>query len=222
MHRILHRTGRLLGLCLLIIGGIGGTQAPAQKAPSGPANVIKINPLSLGVATLNLQFERRISTRFTGQIGFHIGRPKVGVYAEVLPEPIQYGLIGLTPELRYYLSFQKRAVPRGPYLATYLRFQSVKMTYDILAYDPDDFQDIPVMVTASKRAVAGGFLLGYQFIISEHLGIDIFIGPRYGHARSRYQLSCPTCDGDERMAARPGMRFDGLDLRAGVAVGYAF
>lgn len=222
VHRILSHIRRLLGHCLLIISGIGGTQLPAQNAPTGPANIVKLNPLSLGVATLNVQYERRISTRFSGQIGFHMGRPKVGVYAEVLPEPIQYGLIGITPELRYYLSFQKRAVPRGPYLAAYLRFQAVKMNYGIMAYDPDDFQDLPVMVTAHKRAVAGGFLLGYQFIISEHLGIDLFIGPRYGHAASKYAVSCPTCDGDERMAAKPGMRFDGLDLRAGVAVGYAF
>lgn len=190
--------------------------------PTGPATVLKINPLSLGVATINLQAEHRISQRFSGQLGFQAGRPKVGVFAESLPEPIQYTIIGLTPELRYYLSFQKRAVPRGPYIGTYLRAQSVRMYYGILAYDPDTFQDLNVDVSVRRLAIAGGFLLGYQFLIKQRFALDLFIGPRYGYAKSKYTTTCPTCDGNERMAAKPGMRFDGLDLRAGIAVGYAF
>lgn len=222
VFRIRSPIGMLSRYGLLTIGCLLCLRAPAQSPKSGPANVIKINPLSLIVATFNVQAERRISTRFSAQIGLQLGRPKLGVFAENLPEPIQYSLLGLTPELRYYLSFQKRAVPRGPYLATFLRLQSVRMRYGILAYDPDEFEDLPVSVIAHKKAIAGGFLLGYQFIVKEHLGIDLFVGPRYGHAASRYEINCPTCDGDERMAAKPGMRFDGLDLRAGVAVGYAF
>jgi hypothetical protein len=187
-----------------------------------PATVLKLNPLSLLVATGNVQIERRLGDRFSGQFGINFGRPKLKVYAPNLLKPVQYTLFTLTPEIRYYISFQKRQVPRGPYLAAYLRFHRVGKQYEIIAYDPDQFQNVLVEAHVRTTAFGGGFLLGYQFFFKDHFGLDLFIGPKYGHANSNYEYECPNCDGDERTAEKPGISYSGLDIRAGVGIGYGF
>ena len=199
--------------------GVAKAQKPISESPG---MVLKINPLSLFVSTFNVQMERRLGTRFSGQIGFAVGAPTVAVYSPNLPEPIDYKLIGLTPELRYFLAFQRRQVPHGPYLGTYLRLQHVKKSYGIVAYDPDIFQEVNAEVNVNINSLNVGFVVGYQFFIKKRLAIDLFVGPRYGFAKSVYTMQCAGCDGDESVAQKPGMRFDGLDLRAGVGVGYGF
>lgn len=204
----------LLGARMSAFGQSGVQQSPGT--------ILKINPLSIFVTTLNVQLEQRLTTRFSGQLGIAFGGPTVSVYSPNLPEPIDYVLFGITPELRFYLSFQKREVPRGPYLGTYLRMQKVRKRYTVSAYDPDDFQEKQTVVTYQIGSAAGGFVLGYQFFIKKRIAIDIFLGPRYSFANSVFAIDCETCDGDERPALKPGMTFDGLDLRAGIGIGYGF
>ena len=209
-------------MLMVILGILAGNIAYAQPPKPSPRNVVKLNPLSLFVATLNVQAERRIGDRFSVQLGANAGAPALDIYAKMLPAPIHYKFVGLTPELRYYLSFEKRQVPNGPYLGAYLRFQRVQKRYGIQAYDPDSLQDRPIEVRVSHNVLAGGFLVGYQFIFKNHLILDLFIGPRYGRATSKYQTLCEGCDGDERTAAKPGIHYSGIDLRAGIAFGYGF
>jgi hypothetical protein len=218
-HRIppILLTGWILAWMLLHL------PASAQPSPTeSPKLVLKLNPLSILVSTFNIQAEKPLNERFSGQIGLQIGAPTLQIFAPNLAEPVDYLVLGLTPELRYYISFHKRAVPRGAYLGAYLRMQHVRKQYGILAYDPDYFQNRAVIVTAQINALSGGFLLGYQFLIKNRLALDIFVGPRYGSAASAITIECPGCDGDERTAARAGMEFDGLDLRGGIGIGYAF
>jgi hypothetical protein len=209
--------------CALIL--LIGAKAPVfgqTGVVQSPRTILKINPLSIFVTTFNVQVEHRLSTRFSGQVGFAVGGPTVSVYSPNLIEPIDYTLIGITPEIRYYLSFQKREVPRGPYLGTYLRFQKARKSYPVIAYDPDFFQEKETEVTYRIKSAGGGFVLGYQFFIKKRIAVDLFLGPKYSFAKAHFAIECPTCDGDERPALKPGMTFDGLDLRAGLSVGYGF
>lgn len=193
----------------------------AQQRDATP-NVIKINPLSLMIGAGNLQFEHKFSKRFSAQMGIMVGAPKLRVFAEKLAQPIGYKVMGITPEIRYYLSFAKRAPPSGVYIGAYLRLQHVSERYNTHVYNPDAFQNVDVAVTISRNVFAGGFLIGYQFLIKEQFALDLFIGPRYGSASSHYILDCAACNGDEKLNAKVGLRFDGMDLRAGIGVGYAF
>lgn len=208
-------------LCLLCLSLGKPSLAQGQAAPPGK-NVVKINPLSLVVSTFSIQAERRLGTRFSGLVGGQLGWPKLSIFAPNLIAPIAYRIAGITPELRYYFSFLKRPVPKGPYLGVFLRYQRIRKEYSVTAYDPDRFQDVTVEVLAGIHAVSGGFLLGYQFVVGQHLSLDLFIGPKYGQAYAHYQILCPGCNGNERMAAKPGLQFDGIDIRAGLGVGYAF
>jgi hypothetical protein len=196
--------------------------AAQEKLGESPDLVLKVNPLSFVVSTFNIQAEKPFNERFSGQLGFQFGSPKVSVYALNLLEPVKYQLIGLTPEMRYYVSFAKKHLPQGAYLGAYLRLQHVRKEYRILAYDPDTFQDRMVDVTVKINAFAGGFVLGYQFVVKRVFYVDVFMGPRYGAAASRLSVGCAGCDGDERNASRPGLDFDGMDLRAGIGIGYGF
>lgn len=209
-------------LAALAVAGAFHSLHAQKPMLESPRTVLKLNPFSLLVATGNFQVEHRLGDRFSAQLGFVIGGPSVSVNAPNLPKPINYTLVGLTPELRYYIAFHKRQVPRGVYLGTYLRLQHVRKRYEVNAYDPDRFQNVTVQADIKINAFGGGFVVGYQFFFKERFGLDLFIGPKYGHALSKYALQCPTCDGDERAVSKPGMTFDGLDLRAGVGFGYGF
>jgi hypothetical protein len=195
-----------------------------QSAITGPppVTVLKTNPFSFIVECFNIQVERSIGSRFSGQVGLMAAGPSLTIHAESLPEPIHYTILGLTPEFRYYFTFLKHPAPRGPYLASYLRLQHVQQRYQILALDPDQGENILVDAAVNRNILAGGFLVGCQLLIKQHFSIDGFMGPRYGRSLSNYRYSCQGCDGDERPIAKPGLPFQGIELRAGICVGYGF
>jgi hypothetical protein len=208
--------------CAVLLVLLPGTAVAQKPLVESPGTIVKINPMSLFVKTCNLQIEQRLSTRFSAQLGIAFGGPTVNVYSPNLPKPIDYTLVGITPEFRYFLSFQRRQVPRGSYLGAYLRVQRVNKSYEVIAYDPDYFHEVPAEVDIRINSLGGGFVVGYQFFLKKRVAIDIFMGPRYSFAKTQYAIGCPSCDGDELTAQRPGMTFDGLDLRAGVGLGYGF
>jgi Protein of unknown function (DUF3575) len=223
MHQARWRLIAYGGTLWLFFLGLPSPLFTQSAIPAPPTlMVLKTNPLSFIVEGFNVQVERSFGARFSGQIGLMAASPSLTIHAESLPEPIHYTILGLTPEFRYYFTFLKRPAPRGPYLASYLRLQHVQQRYQILALDPDRGENIPVDAAVTRHVLAGGFLVGCQLLIKRRFSIDGFMGPRYGRSFSNYRYSCQGCNGDERPIAKPGLPFQGIELRAGICIGYAF
>lgn len=131
-----------------------------------PKNVFKVNPLSLGVLTASVAYERAFSPTMSGQLGFFYTFPVITIAST------QFGGFGITPEFRYYLSMNE--APRGFYLAPYLRYQRFKLTYT--SEDPESYQTGKGTFTA----FGGGVLIGKQWIMSnDRISLDVFVGPAF-------------------------------------------
>jgi hypothetical protein len=189
---------------------------------SSTNNLLKINPLSLFISTFNVKLEHRLNTRFSGQLGLHIGSPRLLVGDEALPNGVQYFYAGITPELRYYVAFHRVAQPKGLFVGTYCRYSLVKERYRTMLADPD--RDLPTegIVFLRRHVASLGFLIGYQLLLKDRIGLEIYIGPQYSSAAAKQKLLCSGCDGDEHAIGRPKLKFDGIEPRAGIVIGYAF
>ena len=195
-----------------------GTVIVAQNK----VNTVKINPLSLGVLTLNVQGERQLNDRFSAQMGAFLGGTSLSIYADELPEGIKYRWWGLTPELRYFISFNRMDVPKGFYVAPFLRFQRVREAFKGEAHDPDTKLILAGDVDLRRNSIGGGFMLGYQLITARNFVLDLYMGPKYSSANSKIEFSCSTCNGNEVLINQPGLHFDGIEIRAGLSLGFAF
>src|SRR5438128_1855847 len=99
----------LLALSLFAI--VSATKA--QEA--GRSNAVKLNPLSLFLATGNVSYERAVSHNQSFQLG--------GFYSGVGLGDIKYSGFGLTPEYRIYFGGHKQAL-NGVYAAPFARYQN--------------------------------------------------------------------------------------------------
>ncbi len=205
-------------ILILLLLGFLARPAFAQER----SNTIKINPLSIFIATLNVQAERQLNDRFTCQLGTFIGGNSLKVQAEDLPDGIRYRWWGLTPELRYFISFNRMDVPKGFYVAPFLRFQRVKQNYVTDAHDPDTKQVLTGEAEIRKNSFGGGFMLGYQLVTKRNFVLDLYLGPKYSSANSNISFECPTCNGNEVLINQAGLRFDGVEGRAGLSLGFRF
>lgn len=187
-----------------------------------PLNVLKINPLSLAILTFNAKIERCFSERFSGQLGIYLGAPRLKYHADSLPRGIQYVMLGITPELRFHPNFNRRSNPKGLFVAAYCKYAYVKEQYPSFAYDPDSLGTITATAQLRRHVASLGFLLGYQFLFKNRFALDLFIGPQYSASKTARNVACTDCDGDEQLIGRPGLRFDGIEPRAGICIGYAF
>lgn len=210
---------RIVGLALLLCLSRTGW---AQASDSPRLNVVKVNPLSIFASTFNARWEHGLGDRFSLLLGAHVGAPKLHFNADLTADGIRYFLLGVTPELRYYISFVKNKPPKGLYASTHLRLAYVRQRFMGLVYEPGNLAQFEAAVLTRRKVISFGFLVGYQFLIKGRLAIDAFIGPQYSSSVPAYEIQCPTCDGDERVLGSPGLRFDGVEPRGGLSVGYAF
>jgi hypothetical protein len=207
----------------LLIGLMWALPTHGQLVTSElPRHVVKLNPLSLAILTLNAKLERRLNERFSGQVGVYVGAPRLKYKADSLPRGIQYFMLGITPELRFHVNFNHRPNPSGAFVAAYCKYTFVKERYASLAYEPDDPGTIITPARIRRHVGSLGFLIGYQFLFKERFALDLYIGPQYSASATLREATCRDCDGDEALIGRPGLRFDGVEPRAGIAVGYAF
>ena len=133
-------------------------------AQSDIGNIIKINPLSLFVATGNIQFEHVTGPSSSWQLGAY--------YTGFSVSGTGFSGFGITPEYRFYLSSTSHA-PKGFFIAPFLRYQN----YSLTATDNFGVND-----KATLSAFGGGAILGYQTIMGKRLSFEIFIGPDYSSA----------------------------------------
>jgi hypothetical protein len=181
--------------------------------------LVKINPLSLFLFTANVQGERALNDRFSAQLGVFVGQTTINV-DENGADKIRYGSFGITPELRYHATFATKDCPEGLYFAPYFRFRSIRQSYEGEIFDPDLVAQSGNIVFR-RNSFGGGVLLGYEFITQKRFVLDAFIGPQFSRTKSMAAVSCLECDGDETFKTS-GFDFTGIEVRAGLALGYAF
>lgn len=160
-------------------------------------NLIKVNFLSPVVKTFNFQYEHAISEKKSLQLGiFYTGYSTSGT---------SFSGFGITPEFRMYLAAGKIA-PEGFYLAPFIRYQSFTLKAT------EDFSGTEAKATMS--AFRPGFIVGYQWLFSDIVSLEFFLGPSYSFS------SLKVTSGTESDFST-GI-FDGFGLRSGLSLGIAF
>lgn len=165
--------------------------ANAQELPR--QNAIKINPLSLVLATGNFSYERAVSHNQSAQVGIF--------YSGVGISGIKYSGFGITPEYRFYFAGQKQAL-NGVYAAPFVRYQNFSL------------KDKETSDKTTYSSIGGGAVIGWQKLWSSGFVLDLFVGPAYNSGKFKN-------DSDEdSFDVTAGI--DGFGLRTGVTIGFGF
>jgi len=152
-------------LFVFLIAGIAG------QAQEGNG-VIKTNPLGWFAGQYQFGYEHFLSDKASIQLvpGGIFG--SVTLTTAVADSTLELESVSATrggiiviPEFRYYLG---GVAPDGLYIAPFGRFRSVKTSLD---NDEASSQ--------TRRAIGGGFVLGYQYQLANGLTGELFIGPQF-------------------------------------------
>ena len=161
-----------------------------------------MNPLSLGVLTFNASYERVVTERISLQLGaFFTGIRFLGT---------SFTGVGITPEVRIYLSNATRGAPEGWYVSPFYRYQTLELSAREAVTNSE--------ASAKVTAVGGGAVAGYQWLLgkADRVSLDLFAGPKYDKGNFTFEgnASAETFDGIEN--------FSGFWIRSGLTLGIAF
>jgi hypothetical protein len=218
---IIRNMKKILYLVLLLL--LGATSSMnAQGVPASPKRfAIKINPLSIFLLTGNVQAEAAISNKVSLQLGFFYTNLKIGSNAASADGKVGYNLMGITPELRFYV-LNEESAPRGLYVAPFARVRTGNIFANGFVNDPDTGDDLYANLEAKLLAIGGGCTVGYQLVTAGGFVFDAFIGPQFSVANLTLSAECAGCNGNEVLPTKIGTTFGGPGLRLGMAIGYAF
>ena len=158
-------------------------------------NAIKVNFLSPILKVGNFQFEHALNEKSSIQLGVFFGKIKVS------DSDVSFTGFGVTPEYRMYLGDD--AAPAGFFVAPFVRYRSFKIK-------DDEFGD-----EGTITLLGGGLLVGRQWLFSEKVTFELFLGPQYSGGNAKVTSGQGNFDDDIGI-------FDGFGLRAGVSLGFAF
>lgn len=172
------------------------------------------NYLFTRMATLT--YEHAFSNNISLNTGFNLWLLQASASTDSGSEgTASYHMLGLAPEYRFYLGSRPQAL-RGFYLAPYLNINfgnlKVKVTNDAN-------QTGSGKINAS--VLAGGGIIGYQFLISDVFVLDIFGGLNYT-SLNLGDIKVTYADGTQEKADILDARIGGILPRFGVSVGFAF
>lgn len=156
-------------------------------------NAVKINPLSLFLATGNVSYERAVTENQSFQLGVF--------YTGVKISDLKYSGVGITPEYRFYIAGHKEAM-NGVYVAPFARYQNFSI------------QDKTNNDKISFSSIGGGALLGWEKTWSSGFVLDIFLGPSYNSGTIKDNTN------EENWDISGGI--DGFTLRTGITLGFSF
>lgn len=142
----------------IIILSVALASAFVVQAQQTRQNAIKINPLSLLVATGNVAYERAIGERTSVQLG--------GFYSGFRTAGLKYEGFGLTPEVRFYFAGDKEAL-NGIYAGPFMRYQHYKLK------DRLDGSSV------AYQSFGGGAIVGWQKMWKGGFVLDLYAGPSY-------------------------------------------
>lgn len=126
-----------------------------KSETSSEQNVLKVNSLSLFLATGSIFYERKLSDGVSGQLGL--------AYMGVKIQDTKFTGVIITPEVRLY---PKKNAIDGFYIAPYLRYQNFTLQSGVNK--------------GSLSSMGGGLLFGRQWITNSGFTMDLFFGGHYG------------------------------------------
>ena len=160
-------------------------------------NVIRINPTPsaiFGLETFVLGYERVIKEHQS--ISVNIGKLKFKQFVDLGLE--QYNIIsnrksgGYSIAIDYRRYFKKRNrgfAPDGLYWGPFMTYYSYKHEIGLTYTDPSNAVKSDVKLEANLNMFHFGVEIGYQFVISRRLTVDlIFIGPSWGKYKADFSL----------------------------------
>jgi hypothetical protein len=165
------------------------------KAQDGGSNAIKINPLSLFLATGNVSYERATGESQSAQLGVF--------YSGVKLSSLKYSGFGITPEYRFYIAGQQEAM-NGVYVAPFLRYQNFKI------------EDTDTKSKVTFSSFGGGGLFGWEKSWDSGFMLDLFIGPAYNSGTVKAEGNADEDD------FKISSGIDGFGLRTGLTLGFRF
>ena len=149
----------------------------AQDRP----NAIKILPMNLPLNNLSLEYERMINTK--NSVEFGLGIPLNSSFVNKFgmtwseSEHISsnhLGIYSMRGAYRHYTG--KSMLPKGFYVAPFLKYQHVSAAADNVRFVTDT--EIPYSYSEDYDVKIGtislGCQLGYQFLISKTISLDLF------------------------------------------------
>jgi hypothetical protein len=178
---------KLLLITALFVAAVG---AHAQNQ-----NAIKINPLSLILATGNIAYERAIGKTTSVQLGMFYTGVGIGDF--------KYSGLGITPEVRFYIAGRKEAL-NGVYVGPYLRYQNFTIK------DKEDGSQV------AFNSFGGGAVLGWEKSWPSGFVLDLFVGPAYNSGTVKSK------NGSDPDEFDVSSGFDGFGIRSGITLGFSF
>ncbi len=177
-------------LLLFALVALAGMHLHAQGPQS---NAIKINPLSLFLATGNVAYERAVADNQSVQLGLF--------YSGVGLGDIKYSGLGITPEYRFYFAGRKEAL-NGVYAAPFLRYQSFSL------------KDKSTTDEAKYSSFGGGAIIGWQKMWDSGFVLDLFAGPSLNSGKFKNESD------EDEFDISSGI--DGFGIRTGITLGFGF
>jgi len=172
------------------------------KSSSAKKNAIKINPLSLALTCVNVQYQRALNEKS----GFQIG----GYYYSFSLGGSKYTQFAITPEYRYY--FSSKESMNGWFVAPYLRYISASWDVDFSAG-----LSTTSTIKATATGIGGGALIGRQWTWDSGFTLEAFLGIGYYSysAKADSEVAGFKLDASRYESS---VAFD----RLGLCLGYAF
>lgn len=194
---------KFLAIALFLLLGVGMQHAAqAQVRMNARQNVVKVNPLSLGLLTFNASYERVLTERVSLQLG--------AFFTGISLQGTSISGLGITPEVRVYMSKSTGGAPEGWYISPFFRYQTLEFSAHDAVTDSK--------ANAEITAVGGGAVAGYQWLLgkADRVTLDLFIGPKYDIGNTTYSGNA-----SEENFSGIG-NFSGFWIRSGLTLGIAF
>lgn len=201
MHQMKAITRSAIAWCCVLLGTCAHAQTYQRKPLKEieKRNIVKLNLISPFVGTLSIQNERVLDEESSIQLGLYYFSGSL--FGTQYPEQ---GFC-FTPEYRMYLSDE---APRGFYIQPYLRFARFWQEQASSFASRNNTTG-----NANFYGVAGGIVMGRQWVIADRVTFDMYIGPLY----------TKTFFDDPSIRSRdlPPM-FNGYWFRGGITFGFMF
>jgi Protein of unknown function (DUF3575) len=202
----------LLTLCLLftVNGRVHAQDALDATAQYPRANIVKLNTLPLLVGSVNVSYERRITSYFSGAVTA-MAYPKRLAFSE----KDTTSAYALTADFKFYVKGESL---KGFYVAPYLKYRLRRNNAKegtspggapFFFYRPDREEE-------RWKSYGAGATVGFQKIFPNAFTLDTFLGyGKYFHQ----ELTNETNYTKQQMEYRKPLQHD---FRLGLLVGYAF
>jgi hypothetical protein len=192
-------------------------------------NVVKLNLFGLFASSYTLAYERVLNDKMAVQLTVGYRSYKFAdITLGTWNTKDSYSGPTIIGEFRYYVTNASKDVPRGFYVAPFARYASYTEKYESSdASDPTN-NSYNYTQKYTTTSIAGGAMLGYQWLVADRVSLDVFAGPQY-KTRKVSDITTTYADGttatyssDNYVFANSKGLTSGAGVRVGFNIGFAF